>query len=109
MRLTKPVEAAAYYIVAEALTNATKHAEASEARVQLRWRTARSRSASPTTASAARTSRAARASAASPTGSTRSAARSPSRARPAAAHAQRADAVLQCPRSRVRRMRTGSV
>jgi signal transduction histidine kinase len=35
MRLTKPVEAAAYYIVAEALTNATKHAEASEARVQL--------------------------------------------------------------------------
>ena len=35
IRLTKPVEAAAYYIVAEALTNATKHAEASEARVQL--------------------------------------------------------------------------
>ena len=35
IRLTKPVEAAAYYIVAEALTNATKHAAASEARVQL--------------------------------------------------------------------------
>jgi len=34
-RLPRPVEAAAYYIVAEALTNASKHAAASEARVEL--------------------------------------------------------------------------
>src|SRR5205823_8122266 len=32
-RLPEPVEAAAYYIVVEALTNAAKHAAASEARV----------------------------------------------------------------------------
>ena len=32
-RLPQPVEAAAYYIVAEALTNASKHAQASRARV----------------------------------------------------------------------------
>jgi PAS domain S-box-containing protein len=34
-RLPRPVEAAAYYIVAEALTNASKHAAAGEARVDL--------------------------------------------------------------------------
>jgi len=34
-RLPRPVEAAAYYIVAEALTNASKHAAACEARVEL--------------------------------------------------------------------------
>jgi signal transduction histidine kinase len=34
-RLPRPVEAAAYYIVAEALTNASKHAAAREARVEL--------------------------------------------------------------------------
>ena len=85
IRLTKPVEAAAYYIVAEALTNATKHAAASEARVQLSCderRAARQRGA--TTAWAGRTSWPARASAASPTASTRSAGRWRSRARPAA-------------------------
>jgi PAS domain S-box-containing protein len=35
-RLPPPVEAAAYYIVAEALTNATKHAEAGRVRVDVR-------------------------------------------------------------------------
>jgi signal transduction histidine kinase len=34
-RLPQPVEAAAYYIVAEALTNASKHARASRVRVGL--------------------------------------------------------------------------
>ena len=34
-RLPVPVEAAAYYIVAEALTNASKHARASRVRVGL--------------------------------------------------------------------------
>ena len=35
-RLPQPVEAAAYYIVAEALTNASKHAQASHVRVGVR-------------------------------------------------------------------------
>jgi signal transduction histidine kinase len=35
-RLPEPVEAAAYYIVAEALTNASKHAEAERVRVDVR-------------------------------------------------------------------------
>src|SRR5215207_169065 len=35
-RLPAPVEAAAYYIVAEALTNATKHADATRVRVDVR-------------------------------------------------------------------------
>jgi signal transduction histidine kinase len=35
-RLPAPVEAAAYYIVAEALTNATKHAAAAHVRVDVR-------------------------------------------------------------------------
>jgi signal transduction histidine kinase len=34
-RLPEPVEAAAYYVVAEALTNMAKHAGASEARVRV--------------------------------------------------------------------------
>ena len=34
-RLPRPVEAAAYYIVAETLTNASKHARASHARVEV--------------------------------------------------------------------------
>jgi PAS domain S-box-containing protein len=35
-RLPEPIEAAAYYVVAEALTNMAKHARASEARVRVR-------------------------------------------------------------------------
>jgi signal transduction histidine kinase len=35
LRLTESVEAAVYYVVAESLTNAAKHADASEARVQI--------------------------------------------------------------------------
>ena len=34
-RLPEPVEAAAYYLIAEALTNATKYAEASKVRVRV--------------------------------------------------------------------------
>ena len=34
-RLPEPVEAAAYYVVAEALTNAAKYANASEVRVEI--------------------------------------------------------------------------
>jgi len=34
-RLPEPVEAAAYYVVAEAVTNAAKHAQASEVRVRV--------------------------------------------------------------------------
>jgi signal transduction histidine kinase len=34
-RLPEPVEAAAYYVVAEALTNMAKHAHASEAQVRV--------------------------------------------------------------------------
>lgn len=35
LRLTEAIEAAVYYVVAESLTNAAKHADASEARVQI--------------------------------------------------------------------------
>src|SRR2546428_6931636 len=35
LRLAEGVEAAVYYLVAESLTNAAKHANASEARVQI--------------------------------------------------------------------------
>ena len=34
-RLPEPVEAAAYYVVAEAVTNAAKHAQADEVRVRI--------------------------------------------------------------------------
>jgi signal transduction histidine kinase len=37
-RLPQPVETAAYYVVAEALANATKHASASVAEVQVEMR-----------------------------------------------------------------------
>jgi signal transduction histidine kinase len=42
-RLPEPVETAAYYLVAEALTNATKHAEATEVVVRLTLREGRAR------------------------------------------------------------------
>ena len=78
-----PVEAAAYYVVAEALTNVAKYA-----RLRLRVgrrsaarRRARRPSRSPTTASAAPTPRPEPACAGSPTASRLSTARSPSRAR----------------------------
>ena len=80
-RLPPPVEAAAYYIVAEALTNASKHAAPSASASTCGGSTARRSSRSPTTASAAPSRAAARACAASATGSTRSAAGSSSRAR----------------------------
>ena len=110
MRLTKPVEAAAYYIVAEALTNATKHAEASEARVQLSCEDgallvsvaddgvggADVQGGSGVRGLADRVDALGGTLAfeSPPGGGTRG---------------QRADPVRQCPRSRVRRMRTGSV
>ena len=55
-RLPEPVEAAAYYLIAEAITNVAKHAQASHVAVErARATTAASWSASPTTASAAPT------------------------------------------------------
>ena len=38
-RLAEPLEAAVYFVVAESLTNAVKHAEASELRVRMRTET----------------------------------------------------------------------
>ena len=80
-RLPGPVEAAAYYVVAEALTNVAKYASATLVRVRRRAReTAARRSRWPTTASAARTPPAAPACAASATASRRSVAGSRSTA-----------------------------
>ena len=72
-RLPAPIEAAAYFVVAEGLTNVIKYANAAKATVSVRRRggTARGRR-SATTASAARGSTPARACAASATGSRRS-------------------------------------
>ena len=77
-RLPKPVEAAAYYLIAEALTNVAKYAQASKVRVRVAASEARSASKCPTTASAAPTRRPAPASGASRIGSRRSGDRSAS-------------------------------
>ena len=70
--LPAPVEAAAYYVVAEALTNVAKYAKAKHATVRVDARGRHSaRSRSPTTASAAPTRWAAPACAGWPTGSRR--------------------------------------
>ena len=75
-RLPAPVEAAAYFLVAEALTNVARYAEASSARVDVALRRRGARScASPTTASAASTRRRAAACAGSTTAWPRSAGR----------------------------------
>ena len=72
-RLPAPVEAAAYFVVAEALTNVAKYADASQARVRVaRGATAMRSWRSPTTASAGPTRAAGRACAGSPIGSPRS-------------------------------------
>ena len=72
-RLPEPVEAAAYYLIAEALTNVAKYAKASTVRVRRRGRRgAPSPSRYPTTASAAPTRPTDPASAAWRTGSRRS-------------------------------------
>ena len=72
-RLPGPVEAAAFYVVSEALANVAKYAHASVGRGRAHSdRTAGPSSRSRTTASAAPTRRAARACAASPTGWRRS-------------------------------------
>ena len=85
-RLPAPVEAAAYFLVAEALTNVARYAEASSARVEVRLRRRGARRArSPTTASAGWTRRSAAGCAGSTTASRRSAGRSRSTARSAAA------------------------
>ena len=69
-RLPEPVEAAAYFVVAEALTNVAKYANANAATVAVdASQRARRASRSPTTASAAPIPAAARACAASPTAS----------------------------------------
>ena len=72
-RLPDPVEAAAYYVVAEALTNVAKYAHASGSPSASRARTATRASRSATTASAAPRRPAAPACAGSPTASRRSA------------------------------------
>ena len=54
-RLPERVEVAVYYVVAETLTNAAKHANASVVRVEVEETPARCASRSPTTASAAPT------------------------------------------------------
>ena len=56
-RLPAPVEAAAYYVVAEAVTNVAKYAHASRVTVSVPRSNGRATVASPTTASAARTRR----------------------------------------------------
>ena len=58
-RLPEPVEVAAYYVVAEALANAAKHAHASAAEVEVAAGEGMLRVASATTGAAARTSAAA--------------------------------------------------
>ena len=80
-RLSEPVEAAAYYVVAEALANVQKHAGARTVVVKATADAAESSSRSSTTAPEAPTPRA-RACAASSTGSRRWAGRSRSTARP---------------------------
>ncbi len=60
-RLSEPVEAAAYFVVAEALTNVVKYARASAVEVDVRCSTATCWSRSPTTASVGWTSRGQRA------------------------------------------------
>ena len=83
-RCPAAVEAAAYFVCAEALANIAKHAQrlASQREREARRRRG-SRWRSPTTASGAPTRAAARGCAGSPTGSRRSADRSPSTARAA--------------------------
>ena len=51
-RLPEPVEAAAYYLIAEAITNVAKHAHATHVAVSVRRTNGASSSGSPTTASA---------------------------------------------------------
>ena len=80
-RLDDTVEATAYYLVAEALTNAQKHAHAASIHVRATRPPARSGSRSPTTASAAQPSPPAVASPACATASRRSAADSTSTVR----------------------------
>ena len=84
-RFPAAVEAAAYFLVAEALTNVARYANAT--RAEVRVTTARWRSRSPTTARAAPTRPPAPGCAGWPTGWPRSTARSSSTARPAAARA----------------------
>ena len=88
-RLPEPVEAAAYYLIAEAITNVAKHANASHVAVSVRRDDAACWSRSPTTASAAPIRRGARGSTGSPTASRRSTGTCASTARPAAAPASR--------------------
>ena len=76
-----PVEAAAYFVVSEALANVAKYAQATEATVAVRRTNGCLTVDSPTTASAAPTRPRARACAASATASPRSTARSRSTAR----------------------------
>ena len=85
--LPAPVEAAAYYVIAEALANVIKYARATGVTVRVAREDGRAVVRSPTTASAAPIRPSARACAVSPTASRRSAAASRSRARPAAARA----------------------
>ena len=59
-RLDGRIEASVYYLVAESLTNAAKHAHASEARIEIQNRRQQSSSSSATTEAAARARRAAR-------------------------------------------------
>ena len=87
-RLTPAIEAAAYFVVAEALTNVAKYAQAEQrARRPAARRRSTSSSSSRTTASAAPTSRPAPACAGWSTACPRSTARSRSRRRRAAARA----------------------
>ena len=81
-RLPAPIEAAAYFVVAEALTNVVKYADASHASVRSRAPTATRSSRCATTASAAPIPAAARGCAGSPTGSPRSTAGSSSSRHP---------------------------
>ena len=81
-RLPEQVEAAAFYVVSEALTNVAKYAQASFARVSVTCEDGHAIVEVATTASAAPTPRAAPACAASPTASRRSTGASWSRARP---------------------------
>ena len=71
-RFAAPVEAAAYYVVAEAITNVAKYAHAKNVRVSIRRSNGPPPSSSPTTASAAPTPPSARACAGWRTGSRRS-------------------------------------
>ena len=73
--LPAPIEAAAYYVVAESLTNVAKYAQAKHATVRVMRNTGRRRSRWRTTASAEPTRPPGRASAAWPTASRRSTAR----------------------------------